>query len=52
MVVSVGQPLSPLVHRLACFIIVWPPDKRVVTQGGGGHLIAAVSYRGRIVVVA
>jgi hypothetical protein len=37
MVVCVGRPPSLLVHQLACFIIVLPPDKRVVTQGGGHH---------------
>jgi hypothetical protein len=37
MVVCVGRLPSLLVHQLACFIIVLPPDKRVVTQGGGHH---------------
>jgi hypothetical protein len=34
MVVHVGRPPSPLVHWLAYFIIVRPPDKRAVARGG------------------
>jgi hypothetical protein len=34
-VARVGMPQFPLVHWLACSIIVWPPDKRAITRGGG-----------------
>jgi hypothetical protein len=41
MVVRMGRPPSPLVHRLACSIDVRPPNKRVVARGGGGRLTTA-----------
>jgi hypothetical protein len=40
-VVRVGQPSSPLDHRLAYFVIVQPPDKHAIDRGGGGRPTAA-----------
>jgi hypothetical protein len=40
-VVHAGMLRSPLAHRLAHSIIVRPPDKHVVTQGGSRCLTAA-----------
>jgi hypothetical protein len=37
MVVHEGRLPLPLVHWLACFIVVWPPDKQAVARGGCGH---------------
>jgi hypothetical protein len=36
-VVRLGWPPSPLVHQLACSVIVRPPEKRAIARGGGCH---------------
>jgi hypothetical protein len=52
MVVRMGRPSSLLVHWLACFIIVQPPDKRAITRGGRWSSDHGVSYHGGMVNVA
>jgi hypothetical protein len=36
-VVRLGWPPSPLVHQLACSVIVRPPEKHAIARGGGCH---------------